>query len=66
MSRKAEYELGDLVYLVTDQDQEQRMVTGIMYRPGTVLYLLSGGDKETEHYGIEISKEKDTSIQYGI
>jgi hypothetical protein len=60
---KYEYELGDTVYLKTDKDQQQRIVTGITFRPGSVIYLLSCGSSETQHYGIEITTEIDIVLK---
>jgi len=57
---KKEYEIGSLVYLVTDPDQLQRMVTGYTERPGGfIIYYLSHGAEESTHYEIEIAKERD-------
>lgn len=51
------FELGDLVYLQTDPDQQKRLVTGLEIRPNGIIYLLSCGAVESSHYDIEISKE---------
>jgi len=60
MLRNIEYAFGDMVYLITDLDQEQRMVTAIYLRPGgSVSYGLSIGAGESTHYAIEISRERD-------
>jgi len=56
---KIEFELGEMVYLKTDGLQRQRMVTGIVMRPETCLYSLSNGSQESNHYALEISKERD-------
>lgn len=61
MNIKNEFEIGQIVYLKTDNDQLARMITGINIRGGYghLVYLLSLGTNETYHYGIEISNEKD-------
>lgn len=59
---KPEYRIGDLVYLLTDPDQYQRMVTGVMELPETYLYRLSCGTEETDHWGIEISFDKNIML----
>lgn len=51
--------LGQIVYLKTDPEQRERIVTGITQRPGTILYHLSVADFESVHYEIEITTEKD-------
>lgn len=54
-----EFNIGDIVYLKTDKDQSERMVTGIMIRPNNIIYCLMCCTSETWHYGMEITKEKD-------
>ena len=51
------YNIGDIVYLKTDQEQKIRMITGILMRLNANLYYLSNCADETLHYEIEISKE---------
>jgi hypothetical protein len=53
------YNIGDIVYLVTDPDQNERMVIGINIRQGAILYLLAFGPIESFHYEIEISPRID-------
>lgn len=52
------YNLGDIVYLITDEEQEKRIVTQIKLFPGGLIYQLAIGNEHSEHYEIEISKEK--------
>ena len=55
-----EFGIGELVYLVTDPDQNKRIVTGIMLRPSkTVLYVLSFGTVESYNYEVEITRERN-------
>lgn len=56
---KIEFELGEMVYLKTDGSQRQRMVTGVIMRPGVCLYSLSSGSQESNHYALEICRERD-------
>lgn len=57
---KIEFEIGQIVYLKTDNEQHGRMVTGISLRPNrSVTYCLAFGETETWHYGIEIDDERD-------
>jgi hypothetical protein len=53
------YKLGDIVYLKTDKEQLERMVTGYNVRNTNIAYYLSAGITETMHYSFEISKDKD-------
>jgi len=52
------YRIGDEVYLITDQEQKVRLITGILQRKTGIVYYLSQGTDETNHYDFEISKEK--------
>jgi SNF family Na+-dependent transporter len=54
-----EYDLGDIVYLRTDPEQNIFIVTGILITAGGLLYKLAIGTSESVHYGLELSKEKD-------
>lgn len=53
------YNIGDMVYLKTDNEQSERMITAIQINPGNLLYRLNCGTTETWHYEFEINKEKD-------
>ncbi|HDY88337.1 MAG TPA: hypothetical protein ENH82_09540 [bacterium] len=54
------FDIGDVVYLKTDIDQLERIVTAITLRPnGCILYSLSLDTIETLHYDLEISTGKD-------
>lgn len=53
------YNLGEVVYLITDDDQLKRVVTYINIRSaGYITYGLSQGTIETSHVETEISKQK--------
>ena len=56
-----EFFIGQMVYLKTDIEQRKRIVTGINIRPlNAITYTLALGDgDEMNHYGIEISTERD-------
>ena len=51
------FELGQIVYLVTDCDQRRRVVTQIKITPTGILYNLSCGTQNSDHYECEISTE---------
>lgn len=50
------YELGQIVYLITDVEQMARVVTNIKVLPNCLLsYQLSCGYECSDHYEMEIS-----------
>lgn len=56
-----EFQIGQIVYLKTDEQQTERMVTVLSLKANnSVTYCLSLGATESWHFGIEISSEKDT------
>lgn len=60
-----EFQLGQIVYLITDEDQLPRMVTGITIRPGgTNIYHLSMSGDETTHYAIEIASDRFENFKH--
>lgn len=52
------YQIGDIVFLKTDPEQNERMVTEIRVRQNSILYSLSCGTTDSQHYEIEISTNK--------
>jgi len=57
---KVQHNLGDLVYLVTDLENEPLIITGIKLRPGpSVSYIVSSNGDEFEAYAIELSATKN-------
>lgn len=53
------FEIGEIVFLITDEDQSERMITGYIVRPGLIIYFVSKGTAETTHYEIEIASQKN-------
>ena len=53
------YEFGDVVYLKTDPDQRERIVTGLLIRNTHVMYELSYNEITSFHFDVEISKERN-------
>jgi hypothetical protein len=53
------FDIGDSVYLKTDPEQAERLVTGISVRQNGITYAISHLTTETWHYDFEISKERD-------
>ena len=53
------YNIGETVYLVTDEDQKPRIVTGINVTVTGIRYNLVNGVTDTYHYELEMSAEKN-------
>ena len=53
------YEIGAIVFLKTDSEQLERIVTSIQVNPGELIYRLNCGAIETWHYEFELCREKD-------
>jgi hypothetical protein len=61
-------DLGQIVFLKTDEDQRARMITKLSYSVGDTkpLYYLACGSSESAHYEAEISTEKNIQVAMGI
>ena len=62
MNINVDFNLGDLVFLKTDPDQKQRMITKISITPDGIYYNLNCGVEESPHYSIEITSDRDWNI----
>ena len=65
------FNLGDIVYLKTDDEQLARIITKISIVGGSmsdyiITYELSQGQESSEHYSSEILKTKDATIKLGL
>jgi len=49
------FDIGSIVYLITDKEQLPRMVTGIVIKASGIIYELDQGTTSTRHYEIEMS-----------
>lgn len=61
MFLSSSYEIGEIVYLVTDKFQQERIVTAICFRGNGVSLELACGVNASWHYECEITKEFDLS-----
>jgi len=52
------FNIGEKVYLETEPDQIERIITGILVDSNNLLYRLSAGTIISFHYDYEISREK--------
>ena len=55
------FDIGQAVYLKTDPEQRERLVTAIIIRGYGILYSVSFETDESTHYDFEISNDKDVS-----
>lgn len=51
------YNIGDIVFIITDKEQVPKQITGILQRPSGYVYYLSNNTNETTHYDIEFSRD---------
>lgn len=62
MTIKTKWEFEDKVYLKTDSDQCEYIITGIQVRPGgIILLMISCMGEEISVYDFEVSRERDIS-----
>ena len=59
MEISTKFDLEQSVYLITDKEQQKRMVIGMSIRSNGVMYDLAFGSSSTWHYEIEISEEEN-------
>ena len=59
MEFKSKFNFGDIVFLKTDRDQLERIITGVRIDASGHYFKLTCGTDETSHYEIEFTKEKD-------
>ncbi len=59
LGKEIKFRIGQTVYLRTDADQLERLVTGINIRPGGISYALASGTNESYHYDFEITLDRD-------
>jgi hypothetical protein len=59
---EVDFKLGSFVFLKTDQEQKQRMVTRISVTLSGVYYTLNCGVEESPHYSAEITMDRNWNI----
>ncbi len=62
MQIKNEFNIGEIVFLITDENQLERIVTGLTIRKNSIIYYLSCGTTETSHYSFEIATNKNFKL----
>ena len=64
---KTKYDIGDLVYLSTDELQEKWIIKSIRIFPGGLVhYLLATGATEYWAFEIEMSLEENPEFRMGL
>ena len=58
----SKFNFEECVFLITDDEQRLRLVTGIQVTKNTIIYRLAYGVNESWHYDFEISKDKNYLI----
>jgi hypothetical protein len=57
---ESKYQIGQRVYLITDEDQKARIITSITVYPGNLLsYQLTYGTHASDHYEFEFSDKEN-------
>jgi hypothetical protein len=65
-SLRVDHGLGSTVYLVTDPRQLPRLVARIIIVPGGILYGVVQETADSEHYGFELSAERNALLALGV
>lgn len=66
MKFESKYDLGQIVYLKTDIDQRERIITQIKFDPTGCIYKLALCTEETYHFDIEISTQRNIIKALGL
>ena len=59
------FNYGDIVYLVTDPDQQERMVTGLLIEDLRIQYQLTRCTQVSYHCAIEIAASRNLKYLFG-
>lgn len=58
------FEIGETLYLVTDEEQNKRLCTAIVICPdNSLLYEVISGTSASKHYEFELSREPDIAMK---
>ena len=63
---KNKYNIGDIVYLVTDQEQYGRLIINMTISAVGLMYGMVLGTEFSIHYEIEVSDSKDMNIALNL
>lgn len=52
------FNIGDIVYIITDKEQKERMIIRFTINPGNIIvYEVNNGTEGSDHYEIELTNE---------
>jgi hypothetical protein len=60
-----DFEIGEILYLKTDEEQKIRILNAILVTPNGYLYRLASGSSDSYHYPMEITREKSFMLEKG-
>lgn len=63
MNIKNVFNIGETVYLVTDVDQNPRLIYGFVIHQSEILYKVICGTQQSENYDFELSREKNVLLK---
>lgn len=58
MQIDTKFNIGDFVYIITDEDNIRGIITALSVMPNGITYRVSRGVEESYHYDFELSEEK--------
>lgn len=59
---KAKFSLEEIIYLITDEDQRERIITGILYEKNSIQYRVACGTNTSWHFEYEINTNKNYKL----
>jgi len=66
MKFESKFGLGDICFLKTDVEQFERMIIACRFSTNGVIYTLVCGEKDSDHFEIEMSAKKDLLKELNI
>ncbi|VDH16723.1 Uncharacterised protein [Algoriella xinjiangensis] len=59
---KAKFNLEEIIYLITDVDQKERIITGVLYEKNSIQYRVACGTDTSWHYEFELNTSKSYKL----
>lgn len=66
MNINTKFDIGEIVFLITDEDQTERIITRITISPNGCVYECSAGVATSSHYELEMSRTADINKQLNL
>lgn len=60
------YDIGEIVFLITDEEQAERIITRVYVNPNGVAYELSCGIASSTHFEMEMTRTLNIHKQLNI